>query len=151
MRTDRKEYNDNHEYGINIGLSSLLLIFTVLCLVSFATLSIASAIADKRLNDKVISNTKAYYTACGSAEDKLQDIDETLYGYYSSGASDKEYFDKTGKNISFAIPVTDTQSLNIKLDILYPDDSSGPFYRIISWKTVNTGSLDLDTSLPVAK
>lgn len=144
-----KNISAKDDYGVNIGLSSLLLVFTVLCLVSFATLSIASASADKRLNDKVTENTAAYYSACNKAEDKLASIGETLYGYYRSGMSDKEYFDKTGKKISFTVQVSDTQTLNVELSILYPSDKSGPFYKITKWKIENTASLDLDTDLPV--
>ena len=150
MNSQIKEKNSG-DYGISVGLSSLLLIFTVLCLVSFATLSIASANADKKLNDKIISGTASYYTACNKAEDKLADIDNTLYEYYSSGLSAIEYFDKAGKQISFAVTVSSTQTLNIELDILYPSKEDEPFYKITSWKVENTASLDLDTSLPVIK
>ena len=65
--------------------------------------------------------------------------------------TDKEYFDKAGKQISFAVTVSSTQTLNIELDILYPAKEDEPFYKITSWKVENTASLDLDTSLPVIK
>ena len=39
-------------FPMNIGLSSILLIFVVLCLVSFSILSIVSANADKKLSLK---------------------------------------------------------------------------------------------------
>ncbi len=152
MRFSGKNPYERHDYGINIGLSSLLLIFTVLCLVSFATLSIASAYADKRLNDKVCSRTSAYYKACDSAEEEIAACDNKLCESYMTGISEDDYYAKWGKNISFSVPVSDTQSLDIKLKVIYPAGQSGPFYSISSWKTLNTSdSTELDTHLPVIK
>ena len=151
MRFSSDNSYKRHDYSTNIGLSSLLLIFTVLCLVSFATLSLASTYADKRLNEKIVTNTKAYYNACNSAQEKLASIDSALCSLYNSGLSETEYYDKAGKSITFVEPVTDTQSLNIKLNILYPESISGPFYEIKSWSTVTTQNLELDTKLPVYK
>ena len=47
-------------YGANVGSSSILLIFILLCLVSFAALSIVSANAHIKLSDKVVSRTTSY-------------------------------------------------------------------------------------------
>lgn len=64
-------------FPMNIGLSSILLIFVVLCLVSFSILSIVSANADKKLSLKVLNRSIAYYNACNEAETTLRDVDET--------------------------------------------------------------------------
>ena len=60
-------------FPMNIGLSSILLIFVVLCLVSFSILSIVSANADKKLSLKVLNRSIAYYNACNEAETTLRD------------------------------------------------------------------------------
>ena len=48
-------------FGMNIGSASMMLIFVILCLVSFAALSIVSANADRRLSRKIAERTSAYY------------------------------------------------------------------------------------------
>lgn len=134
---------------INVGSSSLLMIFVVLCLVSFATLSIASANADRKLSAKVADHSAAYYEACNQAEMRLEKIDATLFSYYQETASEEEYFAKTGHFISFAIPVTEIHTLNISLEILYPESAEDAFYRITAYNLTPTGTLELDESLPV--
>lgn len=134
---------------INVGSSSLLMIFVVLCLVSFATLSIASAYADLKLSTKVADHSTAYYDACNQAETRISKIDATLYSYYQETGSEEEYFAKAGHSISFAIPVTDVHTLDIDLEILYPETKDGAFYRITSYNLTPTGTLKLDESLPV--
>ena len=52
-------------FSNGIGSSSLLVTFIILCLVSFATLSIVSANADYKLSGKVLERTTAYYEASG--------------------------------------------------------------------------------------
>lgn len=46
---------------IHIGFSSILMVFTMLCLVTFATLSLITANSDYRLSLKVAEKTTAYY------------------------------------------------------------------------------------------
>ena len=48
---------------IHIGFSSILMVFTMLCLVTFATLSLITANSDYRLSLKVAEKTTAYYEA----------------------------------------------------------------------------------------
>ena len=62
-------------FPLNIGMSSILLIFVVLCLISFSILSIASANADKKLSQKILNRSIAYYNACNQAEETLKNID----------------------------------------------------------------------------
>lgn len=59
------------QFGMNIGSASILLVFVILCLVSFAVLSIVSANADSRLSTRVLERTTAYYDACNQAEQSL--------------------------------------------------------------------------------
>ena len=63
---------------LNVGTSSILMIFVILCLVCFATLSIISASADNKLSNKVLERTTAYYNACNEAEISLSQIDNAL-------------------------------------------------------------------------
>ena len=63
---------------IHIGFSSILMVFTMLCLVTFATLSLITANSDYRLSLKVAEKTTAYYEADTAARNYLQQLDLAL-------------------------------------------------------------------------
>lgn len=136
-------------FGMNVGTSSILLIFVTLCLVSFATLSLVSANADRKLSTKVADRTVAYYNACNKAEESIAGIDATLRQVYSQVENKDEYFAQVGYSKTYAIPISELQTLNVHLSILYPENSSGSFYEINTWKIITTGALDYDDKLPV--
>lgn len=123
-------------FGINVGSASILLIFVILCLVSFAVLSIVSSNADNKLTEKVLSRTTAYYDACNSAQKSLAGLDSVLQSQYAISADSKEYFSKVGHTKSYAITITDLQTLYVQVEILYPMKTGEKFYRIVSWQTV---------------
>lgn len=129
-------------FGVNIGTSSLLLVFVVMCLVSFATLSTVSANADKKLNEKLLDKSDSYYAACNEAEERLMNIDKTLKNIYETGVTRDEYLEQAGEAIDFAIPVTDTQTLDISIKVNYPSVNDKTFYNITKWQLVNTGTLE---------
>jgi len=132
--------NKNHQktpsFGLNIGSSSILLIFVLLCLICFAALAIISAKADSNLTHKVLDRTTAYYNACNEAEKTLAVIDNTLADVYEASADADEYFATVGHNKSYTIPISDLQSLQITIEILYPESNNDTFYRITSWQVL---------------
>ena len=123
-------------FGMNIGSASMLLIFVILCMVSFAALTIISANADRRLSRKIADRTTAYYDACNSAQESLAGIDQVLIRQYSSSANMEEYFLAVGHSKSCAIPNSDTQTLLVEIEILYPEQADDTFYKITSWKVI---------------
>lgn len=137
------------EFKLNIGTASLLLVFIVLCLVTFATLSIVSSNADYKLSKKVAERTTAYYEACNKAQDSIAALDNTLRKMYTSSADETSYFQTVGKNKSFAVPISDIQTLSVTVDILYPSSAGGAFYEIKAWQVLTTGELEYDNSLNV--
>ena len=137
------------EFKLNIGTASLLLVFIVLCLVTFATLSIVSSNADYKLSKKVAERTTAYYEACNKAQDSIAALDNTLRKMYTSSADETSYFQTVGKNKSFAVPISDIQTLSVTVDILYPSWADGAFYEIKAWQVLTTGELEYDNSLNV--
>ena len=52
----------------NIGASSLLVIFLILCLVTFAILTLTSAKSDADFAEKLAHHKTNYYAACNTAE-----------------------------------------------------------------------------------
>jgi hypothetical protein len=137
------------EFSLNVGTSSILLIFVMLCLVSFAILSLSSGLSDLSLSKRVISNTESYYNACAQAEEQLEDIELTLQSLYDTGISRAGYFDKVGKKMSFSIPVSDIQVLSVSIDINYPDEAKNTFYDITEFRIETVGNLEYDESLHV--
>lgn len=130
------------QFGMNIGSASILLVFVILCLVSFAVLSIVSANADNKLSARVLERTSAYYAACNQAEQSLAGMDNTLRRIYASSDSEDAYFASVGHGKSYVIPISDLQSLQVTIDILYPQADDDSFYRITAWQILNTEELN---------
>lgn len=135
--------------GVNIGSSSILLIFIILCLVSFATLSIVSSNVDYKLGQKISGRTISYYSACNEAEKAISEMDTTLSDIYSSVSSEEEYFSTVGHEKDFLIPISDLQNLSIEIEILYPKNRGDSFYKLKSRKVINNTDIIYDDSLPV--
>lgn len=76
----------------NIGASSLLVIFLILCLVTFAILTLTSAKSDADFAEKLAHHKMNYYAACNTAESTLDEIDAILADAWQLSDTD------TGKN-----------------------------------------------------
>ena len=76
----------------NIGASSLLVIFLILCLVTFAILTLTSAKSDADFAAKLAHHKMNYYAACNTAESTLDEIDAILADAWQLSDTD------TGKN-----------------------------------------------------
>lgn len=129
------------QFGMNIGSASILLVFVILCLISFSVLSIVSANADSKLSGRVLERTTAYYNACNQAEQSLAGMDKTLQRIYASSESEEAYFTSVGHGKSYVIPISDLQSLQVTIEILYPVFPEDTFYRITAWQVLNTDAL----------
>ena len=136
---------------VNIGLSSLLLVFLVLCLTTFALLSLSSAKSDYSLSEKLAQHRSDYYTASSQAEEMLAKIDQIMDStYHSSDAGDyipaltkaleTESVTVDSENgmsiISYQIPVDDSQILSVRLKIIDPSTSEN-YYEILTWQVRN--------------
>lgn len=139
------------EFSLNVGISSILFIFVILCLVSFSILSLSSAVSDRNLTLRIADNNTAYYEACNQAEELLEGLDRTLDEVYSSGISRTGYFDKVGKKKTFNVPIGDNRTLNVEVKILYPEKEGDRFYKVTMWRVEMTSDPDFDETLPVFK
>ena len=63
---------------VNIGSSSLLIVFLVLCLATFSILSLSSAKSDYTLSERLAEHKNQYYEASSKAESVLDKVDATL-------------------------------------------------------------------------
>ena len=121
------------KHGINIGTASILLIFSVLCLISFATLTLVNAKADYNLSKNLSLRSRTSVIVSSSL---------TVGIVYFSGAIMKE-----------SIPLTDKQSLDIAIIVNSSKKSfnSDNTCSIIQWQVVNHDDTEYDYSLPVMK
>ena len=62
----------------NIGSSSLILIFIVLCLATFGLLSLGNARGDELLSVRNAAAVKEYYRADGVGEEFVQTVDQAF-------------------------------------------------------------------------
>ena len=108
--------------GNHIGTSSILLIFVVLCFVSFAALSLISANADYILTRKVADRTASYYDACNTAERRI----------YQDPSSSMQF------------PLSDNQWLQVTIE------QQDGVNRITEYRVyTDTDSMQYNESLPV--
>lgn len=128
------------EFHVNVGSSSILLIFVILCLISFATLSIVSANADAKLSRRVAERTATYYEACNQAQEDIASIDRTLAAVYAESFDEDEYYMAVGHRKTYLVAISDLQTLSVTLDILYPQQEGDPFYSITSWQVITDAS-----------
>ncbi|MEG0367520.1 MAG: hypothetical protein RR585_11840 [Coprobacillus sp.] len=128
--------------SMNIGIISFLTIFVILCLVTFAILSLASAKSNVNLNNKSIEHKTEYYELCNQGETYLKKIDDILYQNYSQSQSQSEYFSLVNQiqSIDSQIQVKDhiitfdiiknNQKLHVELEVVYPGKT---YYQLKVW------------------
>lgn len=112
---------------INIGISSIIFLFIVLCLSVFALLSINSA---RQSYDTVMRNADAvtaYYAADSQAQQWLHELRK-------EGA-------RTDDPLKKEFPVSDSQTLSVEVD--------PATLEVLSYQVVNNEVLKIDDSLPV--
>lgn len=108
---------------ISIGSSSLLVVFLVLGIMTFAVLSFVSAKNDYEYSKKIASQKKEYYEACNLAEERLWEL---------SSSFSKQNTIETG-SYSFIIPIDSNRQLFVAYDIL-ENEQQNPIYRVTEWK-----------------
>lgn len=129
-----------------IGASSLLAAFAVLCLVVFALLALSTVRADERLSDTSLQATKDYYAADCQAQEILARIrsGEVPEGV-ELAASIAEYPDGSAHTYTYAVPISDTQELQVT--VLVENELTGESWRVLRWQAVPTGAWEGDDSL----
>lgn len=142
--------NKHATFHMNIGLPSMLLVFVVLCLVSFSVLSLVSANADKKLSQKVMDRNSAYYEACNEAEQMLCEMDSMLWQIYTTAKDETDFYQRAAAcQLTYMYPVSELQSLQVTIRPHYPSPETDTLYQIMQWQIITTGTLEYDESLHV--
>lgn len=178
----------NRSFHFGLGITSILVIFVILCIVTFSVLSYVSARADRRLSEDVSEKTVAVYRAENLASSVLSDLDASLEdacrgtspqntegsagtqtdaeGTESTAGTQEAYFaaakkllgetagmtvTESGGNLyaSFSETISDTQSLCVTAQILYPQEGNPWYYKVTQWETKYTADWTPDQSVHV--
>ncbi|MBA4700845.1 MAG: hypothetical protein H2212_15595 [Ruminococcus sp.] len=155
---------------VNIGSSSLLVVFLVLCLVTFSTLSLSSAKSNYNFSQRLADRRADYYEASRKAELLLDSIDNVLAEIYE--ASTLPYYSEAEKrlseltlnedvkdivletnfsaktpSVSYAISINKNQALSVVLELTPVDNTAEGFYQIKQWKAVSTADWEGNNTL----
>lgn len=116
-----------------VGGSSLLVIFSVLCLTVFALLSLSTVQAEKRLSDKAAQSVSDYYRADLEAE--------KIYARLRSGETVPGVME-TKEVYRYSCPVSENQTLWVELQ------KKDETWAILRWQ-VTARMEESDDTLPV--
>lgn len=151
---------------VNIGSVLLLVSFIVLCLVTFATLSLSSSVSEYQYSQKLAKQNRDYYQACGQASEMLYDIDSCLnraytesrgnyYAEAKAGLTDldgvKLDFSGTPPTVTYEVPVNKSQSLRVILALNPPGQLTDGYYKITAWQKIPSSQWEGDDSLNLMK
>lgn len=102
-----------------IGGSSLLVIFSVLCLTVFALLSLSTVLADRRISTASVEAVAAYYEADTRAEE--------IFARLRNGER-PDMVEQTGNRFSYQCPISETQTLFVELEY------NGEHWTVLRWQ-----------------
>ena len=150
---------------LGAGLSTVLLVFVMLCLIVFAVLSLATARADLQMSRKMADRTQLYYEAQSRAFERVKEIDGILVKQYNE---EKDHFPENvwealqaenltvtrsedGQSIvcSFQESIDDTQQIEAELTIAVPQQEEDACYQITGWQVQQKNEWKADAGLPV--
>lgn len=148
----------NRKLTMNIGIISFLIMFIILCMVTFSVLSLVSAKSNKDVADRSIQHKSEYYTLCNMGENKLKELDDIFYELYKDSSSEEDYFNqllnikkindsmKINKHvITFSI-LYKTQKLSVEIEVLYPGTK---LYHLNVWKIESAKKWEPDNKLNI--
>ncbi len=130
---------------MNIGMISFMVVFIILCLVTFSILSLVSANSNLMMTQKRLTHTSDYYALSSQGEQQLAQIEARLYDLYFSSSSKQDYLAQLktlqdidpnmiieDQTIQFEITQDDLK-LTVELEAAYPGHA---LYTLKSWKVV---------------
>lgn len=137
---------------VNIGSSSLILIFIILCLSVFGLLSLTSARSDLSLAQKNAQAVQGFYEADSQGETFVQMVDQALQESQDEAQLKMALgaYYQAGSDGAASMAVTDIsmergQVLHIEL-ALEPEKKR---YEVKTWKVFNAEEYEIDDSMPV--
>jgi len=160
---NRKVHHEGQGWGqVQIGTISLVLIFTILCLVVFSTLSIASAKVDQKLAEKNQQHVMDYYAGDGKAEENLKEINKKLTDFGKNQDGEENFqallkqefgdsYQQGTRLLTYIIDLNQEQFLMVELEILNQtqNQENNKKYMIKKWIVKNKVDYEIYDDLPV--
>lgn len=140
-------------YSTHIGAASIMLIFMVLSLISFAALTFVNSRADFVLSEKMMDRSISYYKACHEANAFIAEVSTALREEYDKTPRGKDYTKMLEQTtFSKSIFLNQMQTLDITINAHSPEYEDDDIYIITSYRVVtHDENVVLDESLPVLK
>lgn len=132
-----------------VGLSSLFMVFVILCLTAFGILSFSAAKSDWDLTQKHVQSVQAYYAADSKAQQVLSGIDARLYRLLQENPAVNETElarhlngtviddvslslteDSSGSKIAFSVPAGSVQEIQVEIQPITGQER----YRVLSYR-----------------
>ena len=130
---------------VTLGMSSLLVVFLILCLVTFAVLTLSGARSDYEFSERLSDRRQAETAAENEAQKILAQVDRRLAECSENGTEPNldDLGVKIEKNrIFWETSVDEGQSLMVELTIT---DEGEHYCEITAWKLVSTTERSEDT------
>lgn len=91
-----------HEFKVSTGITSIMMIFVVLCLTAFGVLSYSSANADIKLSVKNADSIAEYYQAESLINEEICCIDGIILKVRQEGLKEDDYYKAVKEEIDKA-------------------------------------------------
>ena len=155
--------NKNRTSFLSVGIPSMCTIFSVLCLVILALLTLNTSEQDLQTSRIALEQTTAYYTACSAASSKYQELTAYAQQAFTDGQKQQTYntlmssvtqqypdarWDPKTQILSFTVDFAEKQAIYVEINIPY---SSDLIPEILTRKTISTAAWNPDTRQPVYK
>ena len=146
-----------NRYKANIGTPSLILIFIVMCLVTFGMLSLSAAKNERNLAERNALAVTEYYRADGEGEDFYRMVLEQVTEVWGKSQDSQvrkqlltrefgEAYHPEERTVTVQIPMERSQALFIEL-LLQPEKKET--LKVSKWKIIQTENFEIDHSMPV--
>lgn len=119
-----KEHNRPHLFSPSVGSITLLMVFVVLCLMTFALFSLSTAQANCRSSDASAQAVADYYAADCQAQAILAQL--------RSGARPQQVSEREG-HYFYSCPISSSSTLEVEVRL------SGDSYTVLRWQAVSAG------------
>lgn len=119
-----------------MGLSALIVIFAVVAMALFSTLSVSTAMAQKRLGEKTRAPIVQYYEAESQAQAILAKLRS---GEMPPGVT------RQGNIYSYRCAIGENRCLAVEVEL------TGQDYRVLRWQVCTAAQWQTDEHLPVWK
>ncbi len=149
---------------ISTGVTSMVLIFVLLCMLIFSVLSFVSANANRKLSRKYADHITSYHHAENAANDILLQVIQSINRnlsvsdpdtFYQNIQDDLKQIDSVSfsdkNHLTYKVYSNEQQHLNVSLTLSFSPLKNGTHYTITSWNINSDYNWKEDRPLPLLK